>query len=295
MLKLKLSALFCGGLILNICAQLPIPPVVIPNPWNTNGNIADSNNFIGTKNEHPLVFRTNDIEQMRIAPDGNILVKNDLILEKLVDSTFILLDDVLMIDSTGTVQRAGSTLKELVYSENSGVPSCKDANGGYTTPGMSVWLNGPGKLYTSRQCVPNALVGIGQNNPEAKLHIKMSEVAFPDTKGIIVEDASGDKLMQLNSDGLLYAREMKVNLDAEWPDYVFDENYSLMPLEDVKEYIEQNNHLPNVPNACEMEQKGINVADNNIMLMEKVEELTLYILQLQEQMLEQQKEIEVMN
>jgi len=227
---------------------------------------------------------------------GNTIIKEgDLKIKPLGDST--LPDDgVLMINASGKVKNGGD-LKSLVYSESVFTP-CKDDNGGNTSPAAPTWLNGPGKLYTSNHCVPDVKVGIGQNNPNSKLHITTS--LNRNTHPIIVDkriqgSATPYKLMELDNTGLLYAREVKVNLDS-WPDYVFDEEYQLMPMSELQQFIQKNNHLPNVPSACEMEEQGINVAKSNVMLMEKVEELTLYMLQINEQvktqkeLLEQQQE-----
>ncbi|HMI77987.1 MAG TPA: hypothetical protein VK484_04300, partial [Ferruginibacter sp.] len=76
-----------------------------------------------------------------------------------------------------------------------------------------------------------------------------------------------------------------------WPDYVFDNKYKLMPLTDVKNYINKHKHLPNIPAAAEIEKNGIQLGDMSKRLMEKVEELTLYILQLQDQVDELKKQI----
>lgn len=65
-----------------------------------------------------------------------------------------------------------------------------------------------------------------------------------------------------------------------WPDYVFEEDYDLKPLEDVDQYIEENKHLPDVPSAAEIEEKGVNVLDMNAVLLRKIEELTLYVIDL---------------
>lgn len=73
-----------------------------------------------------------------------------------------------------------------------------------------------------------------------------------------------------------------------WPDYVFDSSYSLMPLPALKNYITLNKHLPGVVSAGEVEKKGVDVADTQAVLLHKIEELTLYILQ-------QQKEISMQN
>lgn len=229
--------------------------------------------------------------------DGKTTLGDDLILTALRDST-LEEDAVLLIDSEGTVKSTGSSLKSLVYSESTFIP-CKDENGGNTTPASPVWLNGPGKIYTSRHCVPDVKVGIGQNDPDSKLHI--TTALDRNTHPLIIDkriqgSPANYKLLELDNNGLLFAREIKVNLDA-WPDYVFDANYSLMPLSELQKYIRENNHLPNVPGACEMEESGINVAKSNVMLMEKVEELTLYLLQMKEQLdtqnqlLQQQQEL----
>ena len=222
--------------------------------------------------------------------DGNITLDGSLKLNALRDST-LEEDAVLLIDENGTVKSAGSSLRSLVYSDSEFIP-CKDENGGNTTPASPVWLNGPGKLYTSHHCVPDVRVGIGQNDPSSKLHI--TTALDKNTHPLIIDkNIQGStipyKLLELDNNGLLYAREIKVNLDA-WPDYVFDANYPLMPLSELQAFIRKNNHLPNVPSACEMEESGINLAKNNVMLMEKVEELTLYMLQLKEQ-LETQKQL----
>lgn len=86
------------------------------------------------------------------------------------------------------------------------------------------------------------------------------------------------KILQLEPDGLLRSRHIKVDLD-NWADYVFDEGYALMPLEDVEEFICAEGHLPNVPSAEEMIENGLDVEETNRMLMEKVEELTLYLIE----------------
>lgn len=95
----------------------------------------------------------------------------------------------------------------------------------------------------------------------------------------------------LNILGGIIADSMRVALSSNWADYVFDKEYKLMPLEELKNYVEVNKHLPNIPSAEEVKTEGIQVADMNVKLLEKIEELHLYVLQQQEQIKEQQKEI----
>lgn len=88
---------------------------------------------------------------------------------------------------------------------------------------------------------------------------------------------------ELDVVGVIRACEVRVNNDSQWCDYVFAEDYELMDLKDLKSFIEENKHLPNIPPASEVESQGQNLGDMQIHMMEKIEELTLYILQLQEQ------------
>jgi cytochrome b involved in lipid metabolism len=96
------------------------------------------------------------------------------------------------------------------------------------------------------------------------------------------------KTLQLNADGTLQARV--IILDAyNWPDYVFKKNYDLMPLSKIKKYIEVNGHLPEVPSARETAENGIDIAEMNKILLQKIEELTLHLIEQDERI----KELEI--
>jgi hypothetical protein len=75
-----------------------------------------------------------------------------------------------------------------------------------------------------------------------------------------------------------------------WCDYVFAEDYPLLTLKQVEGYIKENNHLPGVPSAGEMAENGLQLGDAARMTMEKVEELTLYIIELSKRMEQLEKE-----
>jgi hypothetical protein len=79
---------------------------------------------------------------------------------------------------------------------------------------------------------------------------------------------------------------------SQWADYVFDDSYELKPLDEVSEYIAENKHLPDVPSAKEVIEKGIDVSDMLKIQMQKIEELTLYTIEQQKQLKEQQKQID---
>jgi hypothetical protein len=199
-------------------------------------------------------------------------------------------DEVLLVDAQGGVKRGGP-FGELVYGDAapSNLPCLTDQQGNLVFP-SPMWKHAPGKLWTSTNCNPNVLVGIGTSNPLARLHIRLNEEDY-NTPALLITQQGGHKVLQVNSGGLVLAREMRLDLVA-WPDYVFDDGYRLMPLGDLGDYIAENGHLPDVPAACEMEAKGMNVSETGALLMEKVEELTLYIIELKKQLDDQEKAIE---
>ena len=91
---------------------------------------------------------------------------------------------------------------------------------------------------------------------------------------------------KLSVAGKIICTELKVQLQP-FPDYVFDKNYKLLSLKDVENHINTYSRLPGMPAASEIEKKGMSVGQMEGKLVEKVEELTLYIIQ-------QQKQIESM-
>ena len=93
----------------------------------------------------------------------------------------------------------------------------------------------------------------------------------------------------LNVLGGILADSMRVALSGDWADNVFSDHYKLQPLHEVEQFIKTYKHLPNIPSATEVNQNGINLADMNAKLLEKVEELTLYILDQQKQIEELKK------
>jgi len=92
---------------------------------------------------------------------------------------------------------------------------------------------------------------------------------------------------KVNVNNTLYAKAVEViyNPMIGWPDNVFEPNYNLMPLKELEQYIFKNKHLPNVPTQDEISKNGMDVYEMNAILLKKVEELTLYVI-------EQQKQIE---
>lgn len=78
--------------------------------------------------------------------------------------------------------------------------------------------------------------------------------------------------------GVLYAQKLKVDQPG-WSDYVFDSAYRLVPLAQVAQFVKLNKHLPDVPTADSVIRNGIDVGANQALLLRKIEELTLYIIE----------------
>ncbi|MGH1383114.1 hypothetical protein [Kordia sp.] len=95
---------------------------------------------------------------------------------------------------------------------------------------------------------------------------------------------SGDYNLYVGTGILTEKLTVALRSTDDWADYVFKDDYNLLPLNEVEKHINEKGHLPNVPSAEEVAQSGINVAKMDAKLLEKIEELTLYVIQ-------QQKEI----
>jgi len=83
--------------------------------------------------------------------------------------------------------------------------------------------------------------------------------------------------------GTIHSNEVKVDLNVPAPDYVFESAYQLPTLDELSTYIKVNKHLPEVPAACTMEENGVNLGEMNMLLLKKIEELTLYVIELKKQ------------
>ncbi len=92
-----------------------------------------------------------------------------------------------------------------------------------------------------------------------------------------LDGAAGYKI---SVDGKIISEELKVKLSSNWPDYVFEEDYELMTIEDLENYINTNKHLPGVPSADKINaDQGFEVGEMNKILLEKIEELTLLLIE----------------
>ncbi|MCR4829357.1 MAG: hypothetical protein K5864_07845 [Bacteroidales bacterium] len=142
-------------------------------------------------------------------------------------------------------------------------------------------------------------VGIGTQSPTSLLHVAgaakfdgditaQTNLSVGATLWVTGNAFLGDGFKCYNN-GTVKCKEVIVTLEG-WSDFVFDDGYRLMSLGELESYINQHHHLPDVPSAKEVENGGVNIGEMNATLLQKIEELTLYIIELQKQIDELRKQ-----
>lgn len=276
----------------------------------TNGTsrltIMSSNGFVGIATKYPEA-RLDVNGNVKVKTDLNVLgnstvgqnmsvnkaleVKGGLSLHNLDTTATPKSSQFLVINSNGLVQSL--TLNDFVGNLYKVPSSCiADIEGNFPP---AIWSNNNSstnpKLFTGSDCPVR--VGIGTAEPLAKLHVKGNakismglEVGHLNSSNshLIVRGsvAIGTEVQDgydLAVCGNIRAADVKVNAISDWCDYVFEEDYNLRTLAEVDDYIQKNKHLPEVPSAIEVETEGIAVSEMLILMMKKIEELTLYTIE----------------
>jgi hypothetical protein len=147
-------------------------------------------------------------------------------------------------------------------------------NGGFGRSGTGIVTNGYG-LYIS--AFPSGVTnkyGVYINDVTAKNYFA----------GNVCIGTTNPGTFKLAVEGKIAAREIKVTLQNPFPDYVFDKSYNLLSISSLEGYIKQHNHLPGIPSAKEVEvNNGFELGQMNNKLLEKIEELTLYVIELKKE------------
>ncbi|MBQ4804320.1 hypothetical protein J8L88_15760 [Aquimarina sp. MMG015] len=134
---------------------------------------------------------------------------------------------------------------------------------GVDNNGLHYWVGGYDGFGKEEFLIgTNGNIGIGTNTPDAKLAVN----------------------------GNIHTKEVKVDL-VGWPDYVFEDSYNLPSLQEVENHITEKGHLENIPSATEVAENGIQLGEMNKKLLQKIEELTLYMIEQNKKTDNQQKEI----
>lgn len=183
----------------------------------------------------------------------------------------------ILISKTSAKARAdGSANGSILFGSNTneedgyrhgrwGIEYLDSDKDGYGLNFWKTWEPNVGTLNYALFLKNNGNIGIGTKNPAYKLDVI----------------------------GTIRAREILVNLDGVGgADFVFDNNYRLRPLSEVQSFIQENRHLPEIQSAAEMQQNGVSVNELQFQLLQKIEELTLYIIEQDKQIQELQQKVE---
>jgi hypothetical protein len=220
--------------------------------------------WLGTLTNHPLNFYTNDgAAQMTIIPGGGVGIGTTTPLGG------------YLLDVAGAIRNSGDAA-HFVANASGGTNSwarfyMRSLNANQSL--LQSWFIG-----TSKNFIGNQLY-IGD---ETFGHTRFS--IQPNNGLIYLSTTTGVGINTGNTNGYMLAVNGKIHstelvIESGWADYVFEKNYMLRPLNELEKFIQQNKHLPNIPAAAEIKTNGLNVGDVQKRMMEKIEELTLYIIE----------------
>jgi len=179
------------------------------------------------------------------------------------------------------------------------------------TPGTKLDVNGIINTNADIQ------LGSGQGNSYLKLNTNSRSwwagvgVTSDDNRFVIYDQTSNRHALTIGTDGnvgigigtaqaicklevngTIHAKEVLVDINAPLADFVFNKSYKLMPLNQVEQYVNTTSHLPEMPSASEVKEKGMNMGEMQNKLLQKVEELTLYVIEQQKTINQQSAKIE---
>ena len=204
----------------------------------------------------------------------------------------------LFLESGGNVGIGTASPQTALHVEGTGYVSGL-LGVGTTTPAGELDVRGPGNVIPYFQSSTNEavqfrlrtdsanrrLVGVNQaNQPQ-------SQIIFEDAQFKVVGPATSDVYATFNASGLQVNGDISSDgTTLNVPDYVLTPAYNLRPLSEVQAHIEEHGHLPDVPSASQINKDGLRHAEFQMLLLKKIEELTLYTLE-QQDVLEKQQEI----
>jgi len=296
--------------LLTVMVSLFTSSIVIAQDWSLTGNsgISYGTNFIGTTDNKSLLFKTNNTQRMKLDSLGNLGIGVNIPAAKL--------------DVDGKI-RFGGNSKVSVNSYTDGTNTNivfngvdyglamlqADRYGGtvYSATDQYIDLRGNGvaiksftTYFTEGALDLNTATNITtagyklftvKNQNVMKSYIDKDGGAwFNSSVGIGTTNITDVNYKLFVETGI---RTRKVKVDqVSWADYVFKPEYKLRPLAEVESFIRRNNHLPEVPSEKEVKENGVDLGENQVTLLKKIEELTLYLIDQNKEIKEQNKRLE---
>ncbi len=149
------------------------------------------------------------------------------------------------------------------------------------------------QLYDANHKIMVSKTGMHISSLNDNIDIDANKIKMSGKVGINTDNNfTGDYDYTLAVNGGILTSEVYVKEVSEWHDDVFDVDYRLMPLDDLRVFIQRNRHLPDLPSETDVVENGYNVAIMEGLLLKKIEELTLYTIELRNKLQEQQEILE---
>ena len=252
-----------------------------------NGGIA----FVSKDANASMRFATNNTTKMTIDATGNMGIGKTpaagykLDVDGTINAKGFLVDGVDLAAGSSIWARTGNS---IVAQGNSA---------GSFTLRLQTATAGDAILLLSSSTGGRAVIKANKYGTEARpLIFQTNDVEQMRIDGLgNVGIGTANPTQKLTVKGTVYSTEVKVDLSAGAPDYVFEKEYNLPTLDSIKAYIDKNKHLPEVPSAKEMEKNGVNLGEMNMLLLKKIEELTLHVIAQNKKLDEMKKENEAQN
>lgn len=302
--------------------------------WSLSGNNATDTSKLGSKNNKPVRFFSNNIERMRIGNNGLVGI-GTLVPGALLHVNSTSSGEVLRL--SGSIGTYSTIYEGSAYRGYWGSYSGNPEDVDFGTGGGNL----SGKLHLTIQGAPRATIdasgnmGIGTITPSAKLHVAGSvkidganvlefgaglakevsagkigygtftpgsleiigagtnttnrrikfwnEGGAEFTSNVMIGTATPATGYKLSVNGKIMCEELKVLLRGSWPDFVFNNNYQPMDLLELESYINVNKHLPGIEPATKLEKDGVEIGEMQRLMMQKIEELTLYVIELKKE------------
>jgi hypothetical protein len=222
-------------------------------------------NFLGTTDNQPLQIRVNNSPAIQVQSDGRVGF----------GTTTLAANSQLTVNGTIAFSDFPSPMF-FVYPSGTANAEKPVIMHSPTFPGYGLYYRDDGDRFVMKSSP-------GDTTP--------SLVVDLDGNWVAIGRDTGKTGYELSVKGEIVCHDLLIQDSSLWPDYVFEAGYPLKPLEEVEAHIRENKHLPGIPAAGEIEKDGISVGGMQKRMMEKIEELTLYVIDQNKRLAAQERQL----